>query len=162
MSLLEKAWPRGTNVSLVFSGRETYCGGTQGNEEESPSAPSESSKKSTAKDGQTMIFPSDCKEGPATHRRQDLEPVRPVFKGQGMDTRRSTPSSQEIGQLCFSKGMCCCCNHVFPSQTSDNCLQGGIFRGNMVGYESSPPALAVGCSPTNAHTAAPLPELHLK
>lgn len=102
MTLMEKGWSTGMNVSPVFSAHKTYLSDTWRNKDSS-FALSKSSKKSKAKDGQTVIFPSGCKEGPISHGRWHLEPVSPCFSGQGTGTTSSTASSWELGQLFFQQ-----------------------------------------------------------
>lgn len=59
------------------------------------------------------------------------------WAGRGPARRTPLPGARPA---LLQRAWCCCCNHVFPSQTSDNCLQGCIFRGNLAGCESSLPA----------------------
>ena len=118
-----------------------------------------------------MIVPSGYKEGPNSQvegwGRTGLEPARPCSGGQNPGTVGSAqrpgsyasfPQPGPVLLLQVKKKSF----HVFPSQTSDNCLQGCIFREDLAGCESSSSRRAAGRAPTGAHTAAPSPGLGLK
>lgn len=82
-----------------------------------------------------------------------LEPIRrcpPLEDMTQSCTAGSTPASQELCQLSLARAYFAITSkkkkktfHVFPSQTSDKCLQGCIFRGNLAGYESAPSGSAL-------------------
>lgn len=82
-----------------------------------------------------MSFPSGFKEGPTLRGGTWSAGFR--GQGAGLPGAHRHPGARPA---LLQRGWCCCCNHVFPSQTSDNCLQGCIFRGNLAGCESSLPA----------------------
>lgn len=156
---MQKGRPSVTTVSLETSGHDPCTmEDTQGNEDDSScqKAPS----KAHPKTGR-LLRPHRIRGG-----RESSE-----AGAQALTAGRSEPpgpcrggprpallwelSQLSLARACFavpSKNL-----SAFPSQTSDNGLQGCIFRGNLAGYESSSSGRRAGCPPTRARATAPFP-----
>lgn len=88
-----EGWLSGVNVSLGFSGHDTYHGGRR---DIGPI------QKSKGKDRQTVMFPSGYRERLTPLWEvgwKDLEPSRPCSRGQDTVTAGSAPASWELCQL---------------------------------------------------------------